>query len=51
MSDAQIGLAVVTPIIVGFAGLMYRMGVLQKTGTIAAVMCTLVVFAILLMGQ
>jgi hypothetical protein len=51
MSDAQIGLAVATPIIVGFAGLMYRMGVLQKTGTIAAVMCTLVVFAILLMGQ
>lgn len=51
MSDAQIGLAVATPIIVGFAGLMYRMGVLQKTGTIAAVICTLVVFAILLMGQ
>ena len=35
MSDAQIGLAVATPIIVGFAGLMYRNSEIEETGVAA----------------
>ena len=38
MNDAQIGLSVATPIIIIFALVLYRMGVLQRTGTCAAVL-------------
>ncbi|MBW8322636.1 MAG: hypothetical protein K0M47_25830 [Rhizobium sp.] len=40
MTDAQIGLSVATPIIIGFAILLHRMGVLQRGGTISAVLPT-----------
>ncbi|HVK91578.1 MAG TPA: hypothetical protein VM468_09285 [Mycoplana sp.] len=51
MSDAQIGLSVATPIIIGFALMLYRMGVLQRTGTVAAVLASVVCAAVLFMGQ
>lgn len=51
MTDAQVGLALATPIIVVFAGVLYRMGVLQKTGALAAILCSLAVAMILFFGQ
>lgn len=51
MSDAQIGLAVATPIIIGFAILLYRMGVLQRTGTISAVLASLAIALVLFTTQ
>ncbi|PLU70627.1 hypothetical protein BMJ22_24775 [Sinorhizobium medicae] len=47
MSDAQIGLSVATPIIIIFALVLYRMGVLQRTGTAAAVLASLACAAVL----
>ncbi|MDX0786750.1 hypothetical protein GOD70_09515 [Sinorhizobium medicae] len=48
MSDAQIGLSVATPIIIIiFALVPYRMGVLQRTGTAAAVLASLACAAVL----
>lgn len=37
MTDAQIGLSIATPIIMIFAITLYRMGVLQRTGVVSAV--------------
>lgn len=51
MTDAQIGLAVVTPVIVGFAVTLHRMGVLQRGGTISAVLASVVIATILFVGQ
>ncbi|MDW9724652.1 hypothetical protein GOB91_20400 [Sinorhizobium meliloti] len=47
MSDAQIGLSVATPIIIIFALVLYRMGVLHRTGTAAAVLASLACAAVL----
>lgn len=51
MNDAQVGLSFATPIIIGFAILLYRMGVLQRTGTIAAVLSSLVIAAVLFIDR
>lgn len=51
MSNAQVGLSVATPIIVGFALLLYRMGVLQRTGAASAVLASLAIATILLLNQ
>ncbi|MBU2327376.1 MAG: hypothetical protein KJ755_08500 [Alphaproteobacteria bacterium] len=51
MTDAQIGLVVVTPVIVGFALMLKRMGVLQGGGTLAAVLASMVIGVILFLGQ
>lgn len=51
MTDAQIGLVVATPIIIGFALVLYRMGVLQRTGTVSAVCASVAIAAVLFLGQ
>jgi hypothetical protein len=51
MTDAQIGLVVATPIIMGFALMLKRMGVLQGGGTLAAVLASLAIGVILFLGQ
>lgn len=43
MSDAQIGLMMATPLIIIFALMLYKMGVLRPTGTIAAVTLSVVI--------
>jgi hypothetical protein len=37
MTDAQIGLSIATPVIMIFAITLYRMGVLQRSGVVSAV--------------
>ncbi len=51
MSSAQFGLSVATPIIVGFAILLYRMGVLQRGGAAAAVLASVAIAAVLFLNQ
>lgn len=51
MSDAQIGLVVATPIIIGFAIVLYRMGVLQRGGTVSAVVASVAIAAVLFLNQ
>ena len=51
MSDAQLGLVVVTPIIVGFSIALYRMGVLQRYSTAIAVGASCVIAAVLFFQQ
>lgn len=51
MTDAQIGLLVATPVIIAFALTLYRMGVLQRGGTVSAVAASVVIAAVLFLGQ
>ncbi|MBD9386895.1 hypothetical protein HGO37_04970 [Rhizobium sp. CG4] len=51
MNDAQVGLIVATPIIIGFSILLYRMGVLQGPGTISAVLASAAIATVLFLGQ
>lgn len=51
MTDAQIGLVVAAPVIIGFALMLYRMGVLQGAGTLSAVGASIVIAAVLFFGQ
>lgn len=51
MSDAQVGLVVATPIIVGFSIALYRMGVLQRYSTVIAVMASCAIAAVLFFQQ
>lgn len=51
MNDAQIGLSVATPIIIIFALVLYRMGVLQRTGTLAAVLASVACAAVLFIDR
>ncbi|WP_411034952.1 hypothetical protein [Shinella sp. BYT-45] len=51
MTDAQFGLIVAAPVIVGFALLLHRMGVLQGAGTLSAVGASVVIAAVLFFGQ
>jgi hypothetical protein len=51
MTDAQIGLVVATPVIMGFALMLHRMGVLQPTGTVSAIAASGLIAAILFLGQ
>ncbi|MGV8939631.1 MAG: hypothetical protein ACOH2J_21140 [Allorhizobium sp.] len=51
MSDAQIGLSVATPIIVIFALMLYRMGVLQRAGTVSAVLASVAIAAVLFLDR
>jgi len=45
MSDAQIGLSIATPVIVIFAIALHRMGVLQRTGVVTAVIAAIAIAA------
>lgn len=51
MTDAQVGLTLATPIIIGFAIMLYRMGVLQRGGTISAVVASLAIATVLFVSQ
>ncbi|QPB24600.1 hypothetical protein [Rhizobium sp. 007] len=49
MTDAQIGLSIVTPVIVLFAIALYRMGVLQRTGIVSSAQAAIAIAASLLL--
>ncbi len=51
MSDAQIGLLIATPVIVIFAIMLYRMGVLQRTGVVTAVIAAIAIAASLFLQR
>ncbi|MCV3768693.1 hypothetical protein [Rhizobium sp. TRM95796] len=51
MTDAQTGLMVATPVIIGFSIALYRMGVLQRYSTAVAVMASVVVAGVLFFQQ
>jgi hypothetical protein len=51
MTDAQTGLVVATPVIMGFALMLHRMGVLQPTGTASAIAASGLIAVILFFGQ
>jgi len=51
MTDAQIGLSIATPIIVVFALILYRMGVLQRSGTVSAVLASVAIAAVLFLDR
>lgn len=51
MTDAQIGLIVATPVIIGFALMLHRMGVLQPGGTVTAIGASVVIAFVLFLGQ
>lgn len=51
MSDAQMGLIVATPVIVVFAVMLRRMGVLGTTATVAAVTASVAIAAALFLTQ
>ncbi|WP_174219240.1 hypothetical protein [Microvirga sp. 17 mud 1-3] len=51
MTDAQIGLMTATPLIVIFAIMLYRMGVLRLTGTLAAVALSVAIAGALFFTQ
>jgi hypothetical protein len=51
MTDAQIGLMVATPAIIGFSLILYRMGALQGAGTLSAVAASIVIAVVLFLGQ
>lgn len=51
MTDAQVGLALATPIIVAFAFALKKMGVLQGYSALAAVVFSIVIAAVLFLQQ
>jgi len=51
MTDAQIGLMVATPAIIGFSLVLFRMGALQGAGTLSAVAASIVIAVVLFLGQ
>jgi len=51
MTDAQTGLIVATPIIIGFSLALYRMGVLQRYSAGIAVAASVVIAGILFFQQ
>jgi hypothetical protein len=51
MSDAQAGLMMATPLIVIFAVMLHRMGVLRLTGTVAAVTMSIAIAFVLFVTQ
>ncbi|MBP1883829.1 hypothetical protein [Sinorhizobium mexicanum] len=51
MTDAQIGLSVATPIIIVFALVLHRMGVLQRTGTVSAVLFSIAIAVVLFLDR
>ncbi|ANL30489.1 hypothetical protein AMC90_PB00171 (plasmid) [Rhizobium phaseoli] len=51
MTNAQIGLSIATPVIIVFAIALYRMGVLQRMGTISAVLASIAIAASLFLQR
>lgn len=51
MTEAQFGLLIATPVIIGFSLVLYRMGALQGAGTLSAIAASIVIAVILFLGQ
>jgi hypothetical protein len=51
MTDAQVGLVMATPLIVIFAVMLHRMGVLRLSGTVAAVTMSVAIAVTLFLTQ
>lgn len=51
MTDAQTGLVVATPIIIGFSIALHRMGVLQRYSATIAVVASCAIAAVLFFQQ
>ncbi|WEX08563.1 hypothetical protein [Chelativorans sp. AA-79] len=51
MSDAQIGLAVATPLIILFALVLHRMGALRPSATVTAVLLSVAIATALFLTQ
>lgn len=51
MSNAQIGLVVATPVIIGFSIALCRVGVLQRYSAMAAVAASCLIAAVLFFEQ
>ncbi|WP_315738513.1 MULTISPECIES: hypothetical protein [unclassified Bradyrhizobium] len=51
MTEAQLGLLTATPIIIVFAGALWRMGVLSTTGTVSAVALSVAIALVLFTTQ
>lgn len=51
MTDAQTGLLLATPIIIGFAAALLRMGVLQRGAAAVAVLSSLAIASLLFLTQ
>lgn len=51
MTDAQVGLAIATPIIIVFAFALYKMGVLQRYSAVSAVVFSCAIAALLFTQQ
>ena len=51
MNDAQIGLLISAPLLILFALMLYRMGILQRTGTVLAVSSSVLIAASLFLNQ
>ncbi|MDJ1157519.1 hypothetical protein QNA08_04605 [Chelatococcus sp. SYSU_G07232] len=51
MTDAQMGLIVATPLIIGFAVALRRIGALRTTGAVTAVLLSAAIAAVLYLTQ
>ena len=51
MTDAQIGLAITTPLLIGFSVMLYRMGVLQRYSLFTALAASCAICGILYLQQ
>jgi hypothetical protein len=51
MTDAQVGLVMATPLIIIFAIMLHRMGVLRLSGTITAVSMSVAIATVLFLTQ
>jgi hypothetical protein len=51
MSDAQVGLVVTAPLIIVFALLLHRVGVLRAPGMLTAVLTSAAIAAVLFLTQ
>ncbi|MBB4233102.1 hypothetical protein ACDY96_08270 [Rhizobium mongolense] len=51
MTDAQMGLSIVTQVIMLFAIAIYRMGVLQRTGIVSAAQAAIAIAASLFLRR
>jgi len=51
MSDAEVGLIIVGPVIIAFSFMLYRAGVLQGIGMLSIVAASTFITLLLLLGQ
>jgi hypothetical protein len=51
MNEPQLGLVLLTPVILAFIAFMYRKGALPRVGAVAAALVTLIVAMAMFVGQ